>query len=709
MSFDVETLYALMPAVYRIRDIKLAEQIAGQVPESARGPLKALLALVAEHATVVGDNIDQLYDDLFIETCAKWVVPYIGDLIGARGVTALTGARFTERAFVANTMAYRRRKGTASVLEQLARDVTGWNASAVEYFERLATTQYLNHLRVPIVHRAAALPAGTAFASSRGGAGGNLSFADIGNAAALEAIGTPFDRIARTADVRRIEPRRGRYNIPNVGIFIYRLWNYTVTDAPAFQLDPQRYLFDALGKDTALYNTPETEVEITHLAEPANVPQPLTRRVLNREKMAYYGIGKSLSIALNGVDVPAASVEICDLSDAGAGWAHTPAANIAIDPALGRIALPAAGSPLTSVRVTYSYGFSDDIGGGEYERTSSFVGADPPVQVTAANMQVGLNQIAAAGGVVEVTDNDYFAGPLSIVAGTTAGRAVELRAASQRRPIVVLASDLTIIGGDESEVTINGLLITGRIRIPAVDGSGNPNKLRLLRLRDCTLAPGARRAMLGFPAEPARPTLVVELANVDIEIDDSIVGGVRAVDTARVRITSSIVDASGPSGVAYADLSGSGPGAPIEIRNATVIGKVSTLVMTLASNTIFLADVTTGDGWAGPVLAMRLQEGCARFSFVPPGSRVPKPFHCQPASACAAARVRPVFTSLQYGEAGYGQLSQHCAREIRLGADDGAEMGAFHDLYQPQRAANVRTGLDEYLRFGLEAGVFFAS
>lgn len=37
------------------------------------------------------------------------------------------------RAWVANTLAYRRRKGTALVLEQLARDVTGWPATAVEF------------------------------------------------------------------------------------------------------------------------------------------------------------------------------------------------------------------------------------------------------------------------------------------------------------------------------------------------------------------------------------------------------------------------------------------------------------------------------------------------------------------------------------------------------------------------------------------------
>ena len=56
-------------------------------------------------------------------------------------------AELSQRAQVANTLAYRRRKGTAAVLEQLARDVTGWNASVVEFFQLLATTQYMNHLR----------------------------------------------------------------------------------------------------------------------------------------------------------------------------------------------------------------------------------------------------------------------------------------------------------------------------------------------------------------------------------------------------------------------------------------------------------------------------------------------------------------------------------------------------------------------------------
>jgi hypothetical protein len=52
-------------------------------------------------------------------------------------------------------------------------------------------------------------------------------------------------------------------------------------------------------------------------------------------------------------------------------------------------------------------------------------------------------------------------------------------------------------------------------------------------------------------------------------------------------------------------------------------------------------------------------------------------------------------------------LSLDCSREIRAGADNGAEMGVFNMLMQPQREANLLTRFEEYLAFGLEAGLIF--
>ncbi|HEY1266207.1 MAG TPA: hypothetical protein VGH16_03060, partial [Candidatus Binatia bacterium] len=379
MNFDAEKLYSLLPAIYRVRDDDVAAQLgllltfeeenelqqllalgaSADAAQSQRrqelsnkklrsgGPLKALLSIIAEQAAVLEENLDQLYDDLFIETCAEWVVPYIGDLVGARNLFAFSGGSFSQRAYVANTMAYRRRKGTAAVLEQLARDVTGWSASVVEYFQLLATTQYVNHSR-PENLSVASIRHRTFSGLYEGFSAADSTSADAAQWNALEYSDTPFDKLAHTGEVRRIASRRGRYNIPNLGIFLYRLRSFPLTQAPAFRLDDRRYLFDPLGRDTALFNQPVIETDINQLAEPINVPLPIGRSVLDRYFDSYYGVDpdgavKSLLLNVNGNDVlppggsavPASPPElttsdlvVCnlsDLKDAGGnviGWAH---------------------------------------------------------------------------------------------------------------------------------------------------------------------------------------------------------------------------------------------------------------------------------------------------------------------------------------------------------------------------------------------------
>jgi hypothetical protein len=733
VSFDVEHIYELLPAIYRIRDTELARSaglllddgeetdmqdlLAQSAPltdqqaarlqalvekqRRARGPLKAMLSVIAEQVGVLEEDLAQLYDDLFIETCAEWVVPYIADLVGARGLFVFPNAAFSQRAQVANTIAYRRRKGSASVIEQLARDVTAWDASVVEYFQLLATTQYItNHLRPE-----------------------NLSVAGLRDWESLERLDTPFDRIPRTADVRHIESRRGKYNIPNVGIHLWRIQAFPMIDAPASKVDDHRYLFDALGKDTQLYTWPETEEQITHLAEPINVPAPISRRVLDRYFESYYGPGKSILLKVDGEEIaadqdasPPASppsgklsdlLRACDLSnltDANDNvikdgndnpvWAHTPYDKIAIDPVLGRIAFPPTQTP-GSVRVTYHYGFSAEMGGGQYGRVATFSnGLEPLIKVPSnrATIQDALDQLKDSGGVVEIENNDIYVETPAI--NVAAKKKIELRAADKRRPAIVSPGDLTVFGGDSSEVVLNGLLISGDIIVPKADTNGIENKLQLLTLRHCTVVPGS--------------SVLIKSPNLTVEIDHSIAGAIRAVDGAAVHIRNSIVDATDVKSVAYCGLSDLEQGAPLRIENSTVIGTVYTLAMEMASNTIFFARSSPANT-VPSVRAERLQQGCVRFSYVPPGSRLPRLYHCQPQSEADAARVRPVFNSLRYGDAAYCQLNERCAIEITEGADDRSEMGAFHDLYQPQRVGNLRARLDEYLRFGLEAGIFLAT
>lgn len=756
MSFDAAKIYSLLPAIYRIRDIETAERTQLLTPaELARlqllrsqdartakeqaeldgletkrqsGPLRSLLAVIAEQTAVLEQNLDQLYDDLFIETCSEWVVPYIGDLVGARGITSFPGASFTQRAIVANTLAYRRRKGTAAALEQLAQDVTDWPASVVEYFQLLATTQYLNHLRPE-----------------------NLSVTNIGDEAVMESINTPFDSVTRNVDVRRIASQRGKYNIPNIGIFLYRLRDYSIS-APAYRFDDSRYLFDVLGKDIQLFNRSEKEDEISHLAEPLNVPQPLSRRVMARRLALYYGAeseqgDRSVLLEIDGQQIVPADpslanpnppqlkdlIAICDLSDlkdqngnvvtdlnGKAVWAHAPKEKIAIDPQLGRIALPVKSppeAPPDDVRVSYRYGFSADMGGGEYERAATFASAGTTVKVPDdhTKLQDALDEIQTSGGVVEVETNNQFLEIPAIAAGAGQGATIELRAANHQRPTMILpgdaSGDLIVTGGPNSEVTLNGWLIAGgRLRVPALDADGNRNRLRRLSLVHCTLAPGHIAAFeipdaVAIPAQPPAPRLVIEIPDVQVVIDSCIVGSVRAVRGAEVHIKDSIVDASAPDEIAFKGIA-EDVGGSVRIENSTIVGKLCAETIEYASNTIFLA---AADSWAAPVRAERLQQGCVRFSFVPEGAQVPRRHRCQPSTPADAARVRPRFTSLRYGDAGYGQLSTSCPPEITRGADDGSEMGAFHNLYQPRRIANLRAALDEYLRFGLEAGIFYAS
>jgi hypothetical protein len=637
MSFAADRIYELLPAIYRIRDADRGE------------PLKALLSVIADQVGVLEEDLAQLYDDQFIETCAPWVVPYIGDLIGYRALHNVVPKIGSERAEVAHTIGFRRRKGTAAMLEQLARDVTGWNARAVEFFQLLGWTQWTpNHIRPK-----------------------NFYAPDLREWEILEKINGPFDTVAHTVDVRHVTTGEGKYNIQNVGIFLWRLGAYPLTDSRAFQLDAHRFLFHPLGYDTQLFTNPATEDEVTHLAEPMNVPDPIGRRVLDTYLSQYYGEQKSIS--LQGFAI--GQIVVCDLS----GWIHTPpAGKIAIDPVLGRIAFadPQTEPPL----VRFHYAFSDEMGGGEYDRLTTLDEKLQPIEqvpVPHATIQDALNAVAA-GGVVEISNSDRYEETVTI--SVNANQRVELRAANEQRPTLVLGGDLVINGAADSEVTLNGLLIAGgAIR---VDGA-----LRALRLRHCTLLPSLNA------------TLSVDLPDVTIEIDHCIIGPLRVHERSNVSVTDSIVDAMNEAAVAFAAPNGSDAGGTLEIADSTVIGTVHTLELKLASNSIFMSDVRSE----------KKQSGCVRFCYLPLTSVVPRRYRCQPEQENDALRVRPQFTSLRYGDPGYGQLALRTAKQIRTGADDEAEMGAFHELYQPQRETNLRIRLDEYLRFGLEAGPFYVT
>ena len=68
----------------------------------------------------------------------------------------------------------------------------------------------------------------------------------------------------------------------------------------------------------------------------------------------------------------------------------------------------------------------------------------------------------------------------------------------------------------------------------------------------------------------------------------------------------------------------------------------------------------------------------------------------------------PSFASTTFGDPSFAVLRAGVRTAITEGAEDESEMGAWHFLQAPQRLRNLRVALDEYLRFGLEVGMFVA-
>jgi hypothetical protein len=201
-------LFERLPEIYRTRDAEVTPP----------NQLRAYLAAVEGPFGALHQHIAQLYEDLFIDTCDDWVIPYLADLLGT---THLKGDPRTLRADVADTIALRRRKGTLGAIERLAVNLTGWACRSVELRENLAWTQHLNHQRPDAGGEPPyGTPALTRFDVPRGGT------APIRDPATLALLGTPFDPFAYNADVKPALDDQRHLNLPNLAIFLWRLAAY---------------------------------------------------------------------------------------------------------------------------------------------------------------------------------------------------------------------------------------------------------------------------------------------------------------------------------------------------------------------------------------------------------------------------------------------------------------------------------------------------
>ncbi len=756
MSFSDKKLYELLPAYYRVRDSEQGE------------PLKALIEVIARESGVVEADIAQMHENWFIETCAEWVVPYIGDLLRVRGMHAIIDADvFSQRAFVANTLSYRRRKGTAPVLEQLALDITGWRSHVVEFFELLGATQNVNHIRLH-----------------------SLITPDLRRMNELDLLDTAFESSTHNVDVRRIATGLGKHNIPNIGLFLWRLQSYPMTGATARPAEGKPagcYTFSPLGYDTHLFNLPQTEKEITHLSEEINVPGLLRRRPLYDELEArrqalidghtpdttYFGRQPVFQVFVqdNGpetlTEIFPENILICDLSERDPpvpeGWLRPPPNKeyqpidggpieshpilVAVDPERGRLAFPGGIIP-KKVGVNYAYGFSGDVGGGPYDRQESI----SSVLTRKVTWQAGVakeiqpvrdekifsrlddavkewnKQPSGSVGVITILDNQTYkenltgasrikiseGSQLLVVAADWPEKDVpggqpdeKERVTGQLTPDELrphLLGDLEVVGTAVIDSLIGGELALDGLLVEGKLTVLNGN-LGTLRVSHCTLVPGHQ----GLEVNSQNERLQIKLIR-------SICGPIKlTAAVSKLLAEESIVDNKNGSAV-IADQSA------VELQKCTIFGSVE--AMTIEAGNCIFKDIVTID---------RRQTGCIRFSYIPYESATPRRFRCQPDLAIKTQitdteegsdlspterdairnAIRewlfPSFTSNEYGHYAYGQLSRTCPLLIKTGAEDGSEMGVFNYLKQPQREANLLTALNEYLCLGLEAGVIYVT
>jgi hypothetical protein len=444
-----------------------------------------------------------------------------------------------------------------------------------------------------------------------------------------------------------------------------------------------------------------------------------------------------------GVPVPREALIPADLS----GWrGQVPRGRVALDPERGRLMFPANQRPKRGVWVSYQYGFAADLGGGEYARvtpelegaTRYVVHAALPGRAASGNWPAGhFGSIADALAawaqakaatpalralVIELAESGVYEGSIDLQ--LDAGEAIQLRAAERTRPVLrlldVRASQpdaLSVSGRAGSRVLLDGLLVVGRgieVHGPGDEAATDDDLCELL-IRHCTLVPGWALHCDCDPKRPGEPSITLDGTRAALRVEHSILGAIAVISPERrgepssLELCDSILDATGAERVAL--------GAPDEavayveasFRRCTVIGEVQAHGIALAEDSIF----------ASPLRVLRRQQGCVRFCYVADGSRTPRRFHCQPDLALAAVaaadraherlRVVPQFRSRRYGTPRYLRLADGCCVEIRSGASDRSAMGAYHDLYEPQREANLAARLTEYVPAGTDAGILFAN
>lgn len=728
-SYYAEKLWEMIPPVYRLED-GLAVQ-----PDV----LRSIVLILAKQAAILRRSQDHLWDDSFIELCNEWAVPYIGELLGTRLVSA-SNAR-GRRVDVAKTIYYRRRKGTLRVLEELISDITGWNGKVVEEFRRLARPR----------HGLDPEPTGLAGRITGTLPGG---WADLRQTQGSELADGPFDEYHHTPDFRQQNGLTGRYNIPKLAFFLCRLTSYAVTGVTPFPRgDGLGFAFDPSGRDIPLFNRGERGTSTTYnwedwrSAMEWELPIPIRCRLLGDNAFLFTSevvddlltspgltpgeeadlrtligypirgearLRQTLASLPNGgtlLNAPlfllylaildAALIEDCGkqqvvpnalsvvvngmdsdkvtiASGSLALWdtANAPGEKqMVVDPEMGRFAFIAGNEPGVNDLLLTNYHYGFPGNIGAGTYDRRTVEDVTPGSF-ASNGATITSVILLDNGVTQIEDNrTYFTLPDS-----AAVQDMTLQAANQCRPYIRLDQDWTLDTG----ANLNAFLVLDGLWIGADTDAAIvlQGDYECVTIRNCTVDPGGGLDILGNPL--AEVSLRIEGHVELLVIDHSIMGVVRMASGAEVeevRVTDSIIQIQGTGNALDLET------AAACLEHVTIFGGCR--VHTLRAQEALITGICE---------VTDTQQGCFRFSIAALTSRVPRTY---PYPLRDFATAGQWFTSMQFGMPGYAQLSEVAPWDIQRGAEDGSEIGAYSSLLNPIKLDSLQIKVAEYMPFGL--------
>lgn len=692
--YYADKLWRLLPPVYREDDAD---------GTGAPGPLRELVDRIGAQAAILRRGIDRMWEDQSIETAEDWLVPYLGDLLATNLVPAM-GPR-EQRLDVAKTIYYRRRKGTLGVLEEIANDVTGWDARVVEFFRRLARAR---HALDPPIGRPAdtAQPASTrTLQTVQGLVGlrtgtGTGGYADLRDPYGASRAHTAFGEYAHTADVRRGCASTGWYDIPRLGVFLWRLRSFGVVLSTPVPLQgcPRHFTFDPTGRYVPLFarasrSTRDYGDRWTSPAE-WRLPGPIATLLLRAELPHLYP----------------ASLTVHRL--AGSFFDPVPVAQIsAIYPELGRFRVANALATDT-LAVSYHYGFPARIGAGPYDRRL-VRGRSPEVPQPVTAVTGGGPGLAPAltnlvTGTVRIGDSLTYGTVAHVGGGSEALQRVRIDSENTtvftrpciRRP----GTDWVFTGASGAVLELDGLLVSGTDVVLR-------GEFQTVRITCSTLDPGGpgsgatAETVLADAADggdlvPTR--LWVEGRVARLEVERCVLGPIRTRKNGHVEalaVTDSVVQ-----GIRTTPASGGQPADPAldlpdglaVLTRCTVLGPAA--LHRLEASECVLDDVVTVED---------AQHGCVRFTAWATGSVLPRRYESVEIPPSA-----PIFTTRVFGEPGYVQLMSTADRVIvsstaarpslGTGGPEGAELGAYAGERNAVRLRGLRAKFQEYMPLGLD-------